>query len=151
MKILDLMILTILLYTTVYSQEVTYLKCDSLKTQADMNYCFKENYNRATNELEQTWQKVLFSLKRNRQRINNNVVKDDSEYVKSVIKRQENIEQSVLMSQNKWAEYMESNCGIQAALYYGGSMQSMQIDGCKFDIIQQRIKELLLLIDDLNK
>ncbi len=156
MKIKYLAFLIVICFSKLYAQEsykfsndTVYVNCDSLNTQFELNQCSGENVFIAQNIFYNTWHKVLDELQKRKERVANDTIEDS---LKKVFTEDEaRLSKAILENQDKWKDYYETSLHIPEILYNGGSMMPMQVSGCKRYLLQQRIKELNFLLEDLTR
>jgi len=95
--------------------------CPKAQNQAQLNSCWSRIATDAEHRLSETYTKTLARLQ----------VRKASEAA-TLLRR----------AQVKWEAYRTVQCDAVGKLYGGGSMESMQRDGCRSSLAEQRIKTL---------
>jgi len=101
------------------------LDCDNATTQADINQCAGQDYQRADAELIQLYAELMPRLDKTRQTM-------------------------ARTAQRVWLRYRDLQCSYEAAAYEGGSMEFMVHNACLARITSQRNDTLKDMLDQIN-
>lgn len=108
--------------------------CANAMTQADMNQCSYQDFEKADKELNAVYKRALKS----QQDVDKQAAEMGPDYVGAV--------KALKKAQRAWIDYRDGHCDGVGYEAVGGSMQSMLISGCKAQLTQARTKELRELI-----
>ena len=124
--------------TCAIAQEDPPVDCTSPMTQADMNQCAYEDFEKADKELNVVYKQALKSQE--------DVDKQSAEinpiYVGAV--------KALKKAQRAWIDYRDGHCDGVGYEAVGGSMQGMLISGCQATMTTARTKELRELIQGMG-
>ncbi len=127
MKLLISVLIAIaLMGVTISGQKQKPKPCEDAQTQADMNICWGNEYQKADATLNKTYQQLTAML-------------NDEE--KAQLKNAE----------NAWLKYRDANCEFVADQYKGGSIRPMIAAICLADVTTNRTTELKNQIKDRNQ
>jgi uncharacterized protein YecT (DUF1311 family) len=102
------------------------IDCNSVTTQIEMNECAKKDFDKADKELNEIYKKTM------------SLLTPESR-------------QSLISAQKKWIEYRDTSCKVYEKLYQGGSMMNMITLNSKTRLTNERIKELKILLEEIDK
>jgi uncharacterized protein YecT (DUF1311 family) len=112
--------------------------CNNAQSQADMNYCADQDFQKADKQLNDVYKQALKS----QADLDKESASINPDYVGAV--------KALKKAQRAWIDYRDGQCegvGYQAA---GGTMQPMLISGCEADLTNKRVKELQELIKGMG-
>lgn len=138
MKRLAMVALLITGATCAIAQEDPPVDCANAMTQADMNQCAYQDFEKADKELNAVYREALKS----QEEIDRQSAEMDPVYVGAV--------KALKKAQRAWIDYRDGHCDGVGYEAVGGSMQGMLIDGCKATMTTARTKELRELIQGLG-
>lgn len=111
------------------------MKCNPEGTQAEMNICAWDDFQKADSELNAIYKKAVAYSKQ----------LDDS------YADQPNLKGAVAAlkkAQRAWIDYRDGHCEGIGFSARGGSMEPMMVAGCQEDLTKKRIAELKALMED---
>lgn len=129
-----LMISTAFMPSTVHAQEDT-VDCSNAETQADMNQCAYDDFDKADKQLNAVYKKALAS----QVELDTQSAEIEPGYVGAV--------KALKKAQRAWIDYRDGHCEGVSYAAVGGSMQPMLEQGCRADLTKKRTKELRELMD----
>jgi uncharacterized protein YecT (DUF1311 family) len=135
-----LVILALLLTGATYAmaQEDPPVDCANAVTQADMNQCAYQDYEKADKELNAVWKQALKS----QEEVDKGAAEMGPDYVGAV--------KALKKAQRAWIDYRDGQCEGEGYAAVGGSMQPMLVSGCQATMTTARTKELRELIQGLG-
>jgi uncharacterized protein YecT (DUF1311 family) len=110
--------------------------CLDLQTQTEMNICAQEDFQAADKELN-TKYKQARDLTRKR---------DEGSDVEL-----KGADEALVRAQRAWIAYRDAQCDSAAFQSRGGSMQPLVLSSCKANLTRARVKELAVLIEELDR
>jgi len=116
--------------TPALAQDSGPLDCANAVTQADLNQCTYEEYEKADRELNTVYQQALKS----QAEIDREAAEIGPGYVGAV--------KALRKAQRAWIDYRDGHCEGVGYEAVGGSMQPMLINGCMASMTVARTKEL---------
>jgi uncharacterized protein YecT (DUF1311 family) len=111
--------------------------CADPQSNLEMKMCASQNLTKAEAELSVAFEQALKAA--------------ESQY--ESVRREPGFEQMANMpdelrkAEHAWETFRDINCGYQNLVYYGGSMASLAVTGCRLDMTKARIKELRDLVE----
>lgn len=121
-----------------YAQEDPPVDCANAQTQADMNQCAYEDFEKADGELNAVYKQAMKAAAAN----DKEAAEMGEHYVGAVA--------GLKKAQRAWIDYRDGNCEGMSREALGGSMQPMLISGCQARMTEARTKELRELISALT-
>lgn len=112
--------------------------CSNAETQADMNYCAGEDFDKADQQLNAVYKKAVAS----QAAVDKEAAEMSPVYVGAV--------KALKKAQRAWIDYRDGHCEGVGYEAVGGSMQPMLELGCKAQLTTARTKELQELIQGLG-
>ena len=106
--------------------------CVNAMTQADMNFCAAQDYEKADTELNAIWKKARASAEA--------MDAEFEEPTKGAVK-------ALLAGQRGWIAYRDGQCELYGWEAHGGSMEPMLVSGCLAELTRVRTKELTEFVD----
>lgn len=123
--------LSVLGFTFTHAQENGGpLDCANAQTQADMNQCAYEDFEKADAELNTVYKDAMAAARAN----DKQAAEMNDNYVGAV--------EELKKAQRAWIDYRDGHCDGMSREALGGSMQPMLISGCQTGMTQARTKEL---------
>lgn len=120
------------------AQEDAPIDCANAVTQADMNQCAYQDYEKADKELNAVWKEAVKS----QEEVDKGAAEMGPDYVGAV--------KALKKAQRAWIDYRDGQCEGEGYAALGGSMQPMLVSGCLAAKTTARTKELRELIDGLE-
>ena len=120
------------------AQEDAPVDCDNAVTQADMNQCAYQDYEKADKELNAVWKEAVKS----QEEVDKGAAEMGPDYVGAV--------KALKKAQRAWIDYRDGQCEGEGYAALGGSMQPMLVSGCLAAKTTARTKELRELIGGLE-
>jgi uncharacterized protein YecT (DUF1311 family) len=120
------------------AQEDPPVDCAKAITQADMNQCAYQDYEKADKELNVVWKEALKS----QEEVDKGAAEMGPGYVGAV--------KALKKAQRAWIDYRDGQCEGEGYAAVGGSMQSMLVSGCLATKTTARTKELRELIQGMG-
>ncbi|MDB5556224.1 MAG: putative urease-associated protein [Rhizobium sp.] len=135
-----LVILALLLTgaTCAMAQEDPPVDCANAMTQADMNQCAYQDFEKADKELNAVYRQALKS----QEEADKEAAEIGPDYVGAV--------KALKKAQRAWIDYRDGHCDGVGYEAVGGSMQGMLISGCQATMTTARTKELRELIQGMG-
>lgn len=106
------------------------LDCANAQTQADMNQCAYQDFEKADAELNAVYKQAMAAA-----RSNDKEAADMGEHYVGAV-------EELKKAQRAWIDYRDGHCDGMSREALGGSMQPMLISGCQATMTQARTKEL---------
>jgi uncharacterized protein YecT (DUF1311 family) len=135
-----LVMLALLLTGATYAnaQEDPPIDCANAMSQADMNQCAYQDFEKADKELNAVYKDALKS----QEAVDKEAADMDPVYVGAV--------KALKKAQRAWIDYRDGHCDGVGYEAVGGSMQGMLISGCMATMTTARTKELRELIQGMG-
>lgn len=133
-RILLLIIVFLVAPAPAHAQDSGPIDCANAVTQADMNQCSYEEYEKADKELNTVYKQALKS----QEEVDKEAAEMGPDYVGAV--------KALKKAQRAWIDYRDGHCDGVGYEAVGGSMQPMIINGCMASMTAARTKELRDLI-----
>ena len=111
--------------------------CADPQSNLEMKICASENLTKAEGELNAAFERALQAAKAQYE----SVRRDPG------FESMPNMPEELRKAQHAWESFRDANCGYQNLIYYGGSMASLAVIGCRLDMTKARIKELKDLVE----
>jgi uncharacterized protein YecT (DUF1311 family) len=124
--------------TCAMAQEDPPVDCANAMSQADMNQCAYQDFEKADKELNAVYKEAMKS----QQEVDKEAAQMDPAYVGAV--------KALRKAQRAWIDYRDGHCDGVGYEAVGGSMQPMLISGCLATMTTTRTKELRELIQGLG-
>jgi uncharacterized protein YecT (DUF1311 family) len=133
-------ILTLLLTgpTCAMAQQDPPVDCANAMSQADMNQCAYQDFEKADKELNAVYKQALKS----QEEVDKQSAEINPVYVGAV--------KALKKAQRAWIDYRDGHCDGVGYEAVGGSMQGMLISGCQATMTTARTKELRELIQGMG-
>ena len=112
------------------------LDCDNVMTQAAMNMCSKQEFDRADAELNVVWEQVRAHARR----ADAGFDYDDG---------QPGFWDTLLKAQRAWLVYRDEHCRLSSYDARGGSLKPLLASDCMTSLTEARTKELRGLLTNL--
>ncbi len=116
-------------------QSAAAIDCEDAMTQADMNWCAAQDYNRADEALNRQWSATAAEMKRRDAR-----GPDDG---------RPGYFQTLLEAQRAWLTYRDAHCRSEGFYARGGSLEPLLVATCKTDLTEARTEQLASLAEDI--
>jgi len=120
------------------AQEDPPVDCANAMTQADMNQCAYQDFEKADKELNVVYRQALKS----QEELDRQSAEINPDYVGAV--------KALKKAQRAWIDYRDGHCDGVGYEAVGGTMQSMLISGCQATMTTARTKELRELIQGMG-
>jgi uncharacterized protein YecT (DUF1311 family) len=120
------------------AQEDPPVDCANAITQADMNQCAYQDFEKADKELNAVYKQALKS----QEEVDRQSAEINPVYVGAV--------KALKKAQRAWIDYRDGHCDGVGYEAVGGSMQGMLISGCQATMTTARTKELRELIQGME-
>ncbi|MGV3549692.1 lysozyme inhibitor LprI family protein [Rhizobium sp.] len=120
-----------------FAQEDPPVDCANAQTQADMNQCAYQDFEKADEELNAVYKQAVKAATDS----DKEAAEMGDHYVGAVAELKK--------AQRAWIDYRDGHCDGMSREALGGSMQPMLISGCQSTMTQARTKELRELIATL--
>lgn len=120
------------------AQEDPPVDCANAVTQADMNSCSYQDFEKADKELNAVYKQALAS----QQNVDKEAADMGPDYVGAV--------KALKKAQRAWIDYRDGHCDGVGYEAVGGSMQPMLVSGCMATMTQARTKELRELMQGMG-
>jgi uncharacterized protein YecT (DUF1311 family) len=104
---------------------------DSLPQQG-MNYCAYQDYLAADERLNETWAEVYPQIE---------------EWDAGLPEDFAGWPEALLGAQRAWITFRDTHCTAEGFMFRGGTMEPFIVSTCKTNLTEQRIKQLLYLIE----
>lgn len=124
--------------STAVAQEDPPVDCANAMSQADMNQCSYQDFEKADKELNAVYKQAMKAAADN----DKQAAEMNEAYVGAVAELKK--------AQRAWVDYRDGNCDGMSREALGGSMQSMLISGCQARMTEARTKELRELIEAIG-
>ena len=124
--------------TCAMAQEDAPVDCANAMTQADMNQCAYQDFEKADKELNVVYKQALKS----QEEVDKQAAEMGPYYVGAV--------KALKKAQRAWIDYRDGHCDGVGYEAVGGSMQGMLISGCQATMTTARTKELRELIQGMG-
>ncbi len=111
--------------------------CDDPITQAEMNYCARQDFEAADAELNVQWPITAATMK----------LRDQS-FDYYTIKKGEGFFETLLEAQRAWIAYRDAHCMSEGYFARGGSMEPMLFSRCLARLTIERTAQLRKLAED---
>ena len=111
--------------------------CADPQSNLEMKMCASANLTKAEAELNGAFERALQAATRQYE----SVRRDPG------FEKMPNMPDELRKVERVWEAFRDANCGYQNLVYYGGSMASLAVIGCRLDLTKARIKELNDLVD----
>jgi len=138
MRRLALTALFLSITTLASAQEDPPVDCANAITQADMNQCAYQDYEKADKELNAVWKEAVKS----QEEVDKAAAEMGEGYVGAV--------KALKKAQRAWIDYRDGQCEGEGYAAVGGSMQPMLVSGCLAAKTTARTKELRELIEGMG-
>ena len=110
--------------------------CADPQAQQEMNYCAGLEYERADKALNVLWPKVRAFMKEQDAEL--------KEYSPDLV----GAEAALLKAQRAWIDFRDGQCESEGFEARGGSMEPLLVSTCLTRLTNQRIQELILLMQE---
>ena len=120
------------------AQEDPPVDCANAVTQADMNQCAYQDYEKADKELNAVWKEAVKS----QEEVDKGAAEMGPDYVGAV--------KALKKAQRAWIDYRDGQCEGEGYAALGGSMQPMLVSGCLAAKTVARTKELRELMQGMG-
>lgn len=124
--------------TCAMAQENGPIDCANAMSQADMNQCAYQDFEKADKELNIVYKQALKS----QEEVDKQAAEMGPNYVGAV--------KALKKAQRAWIDYRDGHCDGVGYEAVGGSMQGMLISGCQATMTTARTKELRELIQGMG-
>ena len=104
--------------------------------QMGMNHCAWLDFEEADRALNLAWPIVVERMKAT------------DAFARDSFPEQANGHDSLLKAQRAWIDYRDGHCTAEGAKYAGGSLRPLIEATCKTHMTQERMQELLLLLEE---
>jgi uncharacterized protein YecT (DUF1311 family) len=111
--------------------------CADPQSNLEMKMCASENLTKADAELNQAFERALEAAKGQYE----SVRRDPG------FESMPNMPDELRKVERAWMAFRDANCDYQNLVYYGGSMASLAVIGCRLDMTKARTKELKDLVE----
>ncbi len=111
--------------------------CADPQSNLEMKICASENLTKAEGELNAAFERAMQAAKAQYE----SVRRDPG------FESMPNMPEELRRAQHAWESFRDANCAYQNLIYYGGSMASLAVIGCRLDMTKARVKELKDLVD----
>ena len=119
-----------ILANTAHAQDA--VDCGNAQTQADMNTCSQQDFDKADTALNAVWPDAQ-------------AFADGADV--DLPADQQGYSQALLESQRAWLTFRDTECALEGFGARGGSLEPMLISGCKATLTNDRVKALQAMID----
>jgi uncharacterized protein YecT (DUF1311 family) len=113
------------------------VNCADPQSNLEMKICASQNLNKAEGELGAALERALLAAKSQYE----SVRRDPG------FESMPNMPEALRKAQYAWESFRDLNCDYQNLVYYGGTMASLAVTGCRLDMTKARIKELKDLVE----
>ncbi|MCZ4091805.1 lysozyme inhibitor LprI family protein [Sinorhizobium psoraleae] len=117
------------------AQEQPTVDCQNAVTQADMNICAGQDYDRADAELNKVYKQAVAAT----QAMDKELGEIDAAYVGA--------NEALKKAQRAWIGYRDGQCELAGFEARGGSMEPMLVSGCLAELTRKRTTELKQLLE----
>jgi len=111
--------------------------CADPQSNLEMKMCASANLTKAEAELSGAFERALQAATRQYESVRRDLGSE----------KMPNMPDELRKVERAWETFRDANCGYQNLVYYGGSMASLAVIGCRLDMTKARIKELNDLFD----
>ncbi|SIQ32510.1 Uncharacterized conserved protein YecT, DUF1311 family [Rhizobium sp. RU20A] len=116
-----------------FAEETPEIDCNNAMTQADMNACAAEDFQKADEALNALWPKVRKAM-----------ADWDKTVAESALTT--GAEAALLKAQRAWIDYRDGQCEAEGFSAHGGSMEPLLIESCRAELTRKRTQELDALL-----
>jgi uncharacterized protein YecT (DUF1311 family) len=113
------------------------LNCKDPQSNLEMKMCASTDLAVAESELKVAYERALKAAES----------QFDSVRREAGFETMPNMPEELRKTQRAWETFRDLNCGYQNLVYYGGSMASLAVTGCRRDMTKARVKELTDLVE----
>ena len=136
MRIWHLIALYFALATSAGATDIT-PNCKDPQSNLEMKMCAGQALTKAEAELEVAFDRALKAAESQYESVRHELG----------FEKMPNMPDELRKAERAWEAFREVNCGYQNLVYYGGSMASLAVTGCRLDMTKARIKELNDLVE----
>ncbi|WP_377290413.1 lysozyme inhibitor LprI family protein [Rhizobium sp. SG2393] len=117
----------------VCAEDAPAIDCNNAMTQADMNACAAEDFQKADKALNALWPRVRKAM-----------ADWDKTVAESALTT--GAEAALLKAQRAWIDYRDGQCEAEGFSAHGGTMEPLLIESCKATMTRSRTQELEALL-----
>jgi uncharacterized protein YecT (DUF1311 family) len=111
--------------------------CADPQSNLEMKMCASQNLTKAEAELSVAFERALKAAESQYESVRH----------EPGFERMANMPDELRKAERAWETFRDINCGYQNLVYYGGSMASLAVTGCRLDMTKARVKELRDLVE----